>query len=375
MFYLEETKKEPIYFVTAFNRTRWDSSTNRDIVTTIPYVNVRNPWSGRISSQTILGCSYEDLNKEMKKHLEDKIDSLNANVYFSKNTDYPRFKTKNTTFKKVLKPADADYCIFSKDKTNDWSYKPWRVGRTVYIFKTDTGIFAIARETFDMLHTTSLTGVLTQYMTLKKNNNCYGMDVKIPTRGELLYKGEIVIGNSKTMFLMKELMEGHVTKLIDEVAFDKAVCAQLSTIGMEEIKNIISFIQSPDEDTNELGWRTLVGYDITKIPVTAKLIILLYSNKMKGKTLYSAGMEATLNTLKIAKDAVRNNYYNTYSIGKILKGVTIDPEEMYLVRMVVLPFIKNHFDDGITGLQETLSAINLSVIYDYSFSDIKEESE
>lgn len=378
MFYLEETKKKPIYFVSTYTRSRWNSVADRADVKYCTYVSTRQPWGGKYSHQTILGCSFEDLTKKMKEHTDnDKITSHNANVYFSKNTAYPRFKIKNTTFKKVLNPEDADYCIFSKETISEWSYKPWRIGSTVYIFNTDTGNFVVARETFDVLGTTNIKEILEKYMEEKSKGNCYyGIEITVPTKGTLAYKGDIVMGNSKTMSLMRDLMEDKISCLIDEVEFDKAVCTQLNTIGMAEIKNIISFLQSSDESTNELGWRTLIGYDLTKIPTTAKFIILLYANKMQHKTLYSTGMEATLKTLGIDKGWVRDSYYiSASSINYKIKDFPVPPEEMGLVRMVLLPFVKRYIEGGESDIQYTLEHINLSIEYDYSFSDFPEDSE
>ncbi len=366
MFYIEGKKEFPILFITV--SARWDSNLNK-YTGYFPCVSPYNPWTSRIANQGIVGGIYLDFTRKLHKlQEEEKITTDNGNIYFSKQSEYPRFKIKNTKYTRVLSPENADYYVYNNDGGNLYSSNP-----EVYVIQTDYCYFVLTDEVFTKLGTKNLKTIIED-----SNNhyNYFGRRYPLPISGKLLYKGKIILSNTKTCSFIKDVMEGKVSKLISDKAFDSYVCKQLNTVSIEDLETVVELLNSYDESTRDLGWKTLQGFNVSEIPNVFRCLIYLYSNKMSGNILKSAGMQATINSLDINERYIRNrSYIYIESLGRLMADWKYNDKERGLIRFVLKKSIEKSISDKLISIQSTYSNLGLKVDYDISFNDCEDKEQ
>lgn len=359
MFYIENKKEFPILYI---NTNQLYNYTTKVYSPYFARVTPNNLWTYHNTNQGIIGGLYKDFKDKFNRLKGGKITTDNGNIYFSRQSEYPRFKIKNTKYTRVLSPENADYYVYNSEDGDFYSSNP-----EVYVVQTDYCYFVINDDVFTKLGTKDLKWIIDNS---NQHFNYCGKTYPIPKTGKLVYKGRILLSNSKTCQFMMDVMDNKITKLINDKDFDKYVCKQLNTVSVKDIETVIELLQSQDQSTRDVGWKTLQGFDVAEIPNVFRCLIYLYSNTMSSSILNSAGMQATINSLNINKRAVKNNAFcSLTNLGRNMSEWVYNDKEKCLLSFILKKSIEKYIDNDLKAIQYMFSNLGLRINYDISFVD------
>lgn len=207
----------------------------------------------------------------------------NTTLYFTKESNFPRVKLNLTTHKRCIKLEKADVIVVPNKIEID------KTQQSYYIFTDGVDIFGISDNDFDK--------VFSNNWNLLKNDKYIGIAFK----GELqtLYHGNMKVIKDRTDILLNFLNKTYKKPFILDEDLDKIVNKSLPDPTFDDLKTMLSLLQSPDSDTIKLGSLMAAGYNITKWPLTFTVLLgintLWMFSENGGNTVAIKQMRNTLN--------------------------------------------------------------------------------
>lgn len=275
------------------------------------------------------------------------IDNTITKLYFSPSTSFPRFKIKDTEFKRTIKVDKADCVVIPEVK---------------YI-ETE-GTFEIYKDVLDD-GTEIYRAICQSYF--EKNLGFKGQEWYNRTTGntlvEKLKNSNILTKNATLVYTgtpvccasnLTDAIEGIMSnypKVILDTELDKYLNKSLAPIDEETIISLNDMLSSPDAASVELGIKILQTLDVTSNPMSVIMLIGLNHTRIaSNKAKTTVGFKQVLDTLEI-----NNFYFGTDPImnarGILQKLYNKSSEEDV---KLALKLVKPHFERVLQAFKDKL---------------------
>lgn len=192
------------------------------------------------------------LERDYQKILRNPINTVktikdNAVLMFDKSSKFPRFKLEQTSYKRCIKEAKADYIVVNIDKSPRSSYiKLWETKDAFYYsyWKGETADLASALS----IPVTMITA--------------YGDTRIYPdlTKHQIAYMNLLNNKYSKPVILDDDL--------------NKIVDSQNQALTQDDVDQIMAMLQSSDNETAGLALKLLTNYNVMATPCTVRYMLI-----------------------------------------------------------------------------------------------------
>lgn len=218
------------------------------------------------------------LERDYQKLLKNQINTVktikdNAVLMFDKSSKFPRFKLEQTSYKRCIKEAKADYIVLNIDKSPRAGYiKLWET-KDAFYYNYWRG------ETADLASALNIpVGMITAHGDTRIYTDL--------TKHQLAYINLLNNQYSKPVILDDDL--------------NKIVDSQNQTLTQDDVDQIMAMLQSSDNETAGLALKLLTNYNVTATPCTVRYMLITTSHNWRwcnAKT--SVGVKNMIDTLDL----------------------------------------------------------------------------
>lgn len=284
----------------------------------------------------------EDLtvvSKELRN--KNKING-NETLYFYKTSKFPRFKLKDTGFKRCIKPEKAT--AFVTDSLLDYV----GVAKDALIYESDSIYFVVYKDFYSLnAYAQSIGCTIEQLFAANMHmfkTNVGDVEVKLVFSGKIKFdiQADIICdawNNKRTLIFDKDL-DNYVSE------------NSLNEMTKEDFVQIRDLLESSDKQSNGLGLRLLSGMNID--PFIGSLSWLFSNNLDQIKSCN----EWSTNSVKLVKDKLKLIYHQNLESLRMFFNIARSEDDKLILNEISFSVIKEYIS----------SRINV----DYINDDIKE---
>ena len=231
-----------------------------------------------------------------KKEVEDSIKSKTVDVktvtklYFDSASSYPRFKIKDTNYKRCIKYEKCDAVVIPDNISVEYSVYSYTI-----FYSEENDCFYAIKDTWKPEQNKT-------YKEIESFGNGDFIDgLKVlnilPKNCKETYKGTISICDNNMMDTIENIISKYA-KIVSDSELDKVVNATFEDITEETIISLDDMLQSTDKTTVELGKKVLQGLNVTKTPISIAILLATnYPNICGNKAMTSTGVSQVLSSL------------------------------------------------------------------------------
>lgn len=207
----------------------------------------------------------------------------NAVLYFDKNSNFPRAKLSITDYKRTIKPENANAIVLGSSATVKC------INEIYHIFTDAVNIFAIKDEWFKL-------DFNSKFDDMKSYENI--LNIKFHDNLRLIYSGPIKIVNDPTDTIKMFNDKKYDKPFILDECLDKIVNQYLPDPDLKSLLSIKEMLYSSDRNMIKLGAIMAAGFNISKWPLTFRVLLGLNTNWIKpengGNTVTIKQMQDSL---------------------------------------------------------------------------------
>lgn len=279
---------------------------------------------------------YKNVITELKP---DKV------LYFDKSSKYPRFKIKDSGYKRCIKPDKADYIVIGDECRCEYCSE----------------ILLLEDENFFYVFSARMTGYYMQrnseirdaynkdaYAFLKKHPNMFP-NKKVP---KAVFQGDLYVTNFATT-AVKIINGEYKLPIITDKALDTIISGTMPQITEDEFESVRSLIESPDKESKGLGLRLLAGYDLSEVMSSIKFLFI--------RNQYELTYTSEWNTTAVKLLRKQLGYIPNYNMYSIRDYMQIEPKsdlDKTLLRKMIIDSIKIKVGRDLQWLQECIKESN-----------------
>ena len=264
-----------------------------------------------------------------------------SKLYFSKNSKFPRFKIKDTSFKRVIKIDKSDCVVIHESPIN--FYIEHR-----YILEGEECYYVVQ-------------GALPcQYRTSSRYGDEYAQDwygflkrrpfiFKENATPKILYEDVTICYPQGD--LVYNIMTDQIKAIITDTDLDTIVSKSLNKLNKDDFFSIRDLLKSPDKSSVGLGLRLLTGYDISDVKTAVKVLL--------QSTYYACSYTPEWNSVAVKQ--LRDKYILSpvgTSISSIRTYLMYSPQsdlDKELCGIMLKDCIEGAFKDASRALEETIN--------------------
>lgn len=243
-----------------------------------------------------------------------------ANLYFYKQSKFPRFKLQETDYKRVIKQDKADYFVVPQKTKVDYF-------GDYYVCENDCAIFLIKDNFISIFADNDFDKFL---KVLEKIDNRANFDAK-PT-----YFGPIYRTKEANSFMFDLIEKFPNTKAITDKDMDNIVCKKFQAMTENDLNTILPMLKSNDKETVGLGLKLVANMNILETPyLVFALLSETYNNWCYSPAKTSVAVNQMLKTLDFCWSNYGRPIYKYGNIyNKVKKTTSKEPtkEEIELIR-------------------------------------------
>lgn len=259
----------------------------------------------------------------IKQQFVTKVNS-DSILYFDESSKFPRYKLTIGTNKRCIKPVKANFIV-----VNDFN-KPFTISNSYYLFKNNINdYFMISENDYDMEFNRTLSNLINRVTPFQELGDL-----------ELVYSGPIMLLDKTNNYIFKWMNGDYTQSFITDENLDKQLNELCPEPTVEELNSIVEMLDSDDDSVVKLGTKMLSGYNVTKYPLTFRLI-LLTRNKWWMWTRSTVSTKQMVDSLHINGRNVSDNFsYALYYIEE--DGFEYTAEDIALAKQVCIPMVENY---------------------------------
>lgn len=270
-------------------------------------------------SKTLYGFNDSDIldfSPEPKRFKPEQFGTLidSATLYFDKSATFPRYKLEGTNYKRCIKVDKADFIVISKDIRPEKSY------RTVVVFEDDKHVYVVNN------HSSNTNQAFTNS----------GYNVKH------LYTRRPYIYNQSSQILLTIPSKPLITDEELNKKIDKAVSPIMT---LDDAKQMITMLNSPDTSVIDLGLKLLAGFSTTATPFSIKTILLTNKKWTSTNARNSVGVKTLLSSLNITRFQAESRF--PWNIQYLNDGNVYSEEDLKMGRSLLKISIENYINSAL----------------------------
>lgn len=280
----------------------------------------------RYNDYTTRGWSFFAKDKKIKEITNDInnkfITSIKdaANLYFYKQSKFPRFKLQETNYKRVIKQDKADYFVVPQKVDVDYF-------GDYYVCENDCAVFLIKDNVIDFF----ADGDFDKFLkVLESIDNRANFDAK-PT-----YFGPIYRVKENNSFIFDLIEKFPNMKVITDKDMDSIVCKKFQAMTENDLNTILPMLKSNDKETVGLGLKLIANMNVLETPYLVHAVLSeTYNNWCYSPVKTSVAVSQMLKTINFRwSNYGRPIYRYTELYNSVKKTVSKEPtkEEIELIR-------------------------------------------
>ena len=207
-----------------------------------------------ISSSELTSKTNNKTVKELKE---------GSKLYFTKFSKFPRFKLKETSFKRVIKPEKADCVVINKLDYNTYNHR--------YILE-GTKCYYIVQSALPCSYSTPSVYPADYADDWYKFLSKYPFIFKEGVVPNIVYQ-DVSISVCADNNILYDVMTDKINAIITDDKLDAIVSKSLDKLDKDAFMSIKDLLHSPDPESIGLGLRLLAGYDISEVGTSVKLLL------------------------------------------------------------------------------------------------------
>lgn len=253
------------------------------------------------------------------------VTKVNADsvLYFDESSKFPRYKLTISANKRCIKPVKADFIV-----VNDFR-DPISISTRYCIFKNDIDYFMISEGDYDSEFKTTLSNLINRVTPFQELGDL-----------ELVYSGPIMVLDKTNNYIFKWMNGDYTQSFITDENLDKQLNELCPEPTAEELNSIVEMLDSDDDNVVKLGTKMLSGYNVTKYPLTFRLI-LLSRNKWWMWTRNTVSTKQMVDSLHINGRNVTDNFaYALYYVEE--DGFEYTAEDVALAKQICAPMVEKY---------------------------------
>lgn len=300
---MEILKGENIKFISVdYNRTVPNNLTDKIVI-----VDDSNNIKWKISSK-ILGSAIKGKIPEDSK------------LYFTKNSQFPRFKLTETNFKRKLKLDAADYVVvkdgmFDMDEFHDCTI--FKCDEGIYILKNTENAYSVSRSIEDSVRCGWYS---TAAKTAYKDVHTKGLsqifkNLGITVTNLTILKSNVYVSVANSSDFLIKVVENTFNKpIITDESLDSQINGTLEVLDEDTINTLYDMLTSSDFSNRSIGLKLLCGFNVTETPLTVRLLLSL-----RNSTPFSCNEFNSVGVKQVRESVNHRSLWNT-SIGRQDRG-------------------------------------------------------
>ena len=226
-----------------------------------------------------IGDNFPNIQDILKNVMVDNVEE-NSTLYFGKTSKFPRYKIKDLNYNRCIKVDKSDYQVIGNiiySRRNN-----------LYLFENDITYYCIFElEDVDVIKDTNF--------SLKRKIKYIEEKFKVTFCGILK---DVGVCSKLVWEDLSKILNGEFTKCITDEKLDIAVNRKIEPMTKDDVDLLYDLLNSSDKASIDLGLQMLVGYDVSEVPCTIRL--LLRKNKIKeGKAWNSTGVKQVRNSINL----------------------------------------------------------------------------
>ena len=265
-------------------------------------------------------------------------------LYFDKSSKYPRFKIKDSGYKRCIKPEKADYIVIGDEISTDYNND--------VVLLEDDNFYYIFYSTINDYRINSSDPRRIQYSRdpyayLRKYPNIFPGG-KMP---KLIFTGTLYVATHAST--IEKIVNGEYKSIITDRALDTVITGTIPHITEAEFESVKSLIESPDRESKGLGLRLLAGYDLSEVWTALKFLLL----KNQYELTYTSEWQST--AVKLLRKQL--GYLSSFNVYNIKNYMTLEPKsdlDKTLLRRMLIDAIKEKVGSDLRWLNEQLKDAN-----------------
>lgn len=262
---------------------------------------------------------------DVKKNFVNKVvkPGDNGNLLFTKSSKFPRHKLNNTPYRRVLKYEDADYVVYNPSALEVQT--TWKLPNTssVLMFRTEDSPvwYIVDGNVFDQVWKgpfvdtrENLFFYVRKVMEFAAHNNPKaGKGIVFP-KGAVadVYYGKVSMFPKDSLGLLDGVINQGWTNLIKDNSLETVLQGYLPETRANELDNLLLLLESPDDATNEIGWKTMASMDILKYSTLSKVIVYTFLGSLAYDVYNLTSVRSMMSYLKLdfSKHQLQDNHIN-----------------------------------------------------------------
>ena len=293
-----------------------------------------------------------DNNIDIKKYInENTVTEIkeNSKLFFTKSSNFPRFKLSDTTFSKCIKLEKADYVVIGKDYD-------CLVFKFIHFFEGKDTYYAFINDPFyDWNNRSEYNKMPFESWISKYSNFIFPEIVTMRNITNDIY-------SLKNFNQISEDIKNNIPhKLITDTMLDREINKKQDEITPETYKSICELLDSPDIGLREVGLKTLTGLNVNETPIAVRFMIGTRESKLANlKSFKSVGVQNLLNTIKFRGFGgfPDRMYYINPNVGEI-----ISDKDKALMSHIYIDLADRKIKDIINKMSDILTKFNIKVDY------------
>lgn len=280
----------------------------------------------------------------LDKSIKDKESTLDnvEKLFFSPATDFPRFKIKDTIFKRVIKTKNADCVIIPKLSYRESSFE-WEI----YEETTSEGI--IYKAISEPYFVNNMRGGNSKSFAFMQRKNCdfvtYLQNTGYLSKNvKFVWKGYPIVCHGEKMAKTLEGVLDDYPKLFYDSDLDKCLNKTLDPIDKETLNSLNDMLSSSDAESVELGIKILQNLNVSESPLSVATLLALNDKQIKtNKAKSTVGFKQVLETLNMSNFYFDiNPWQNAQSVlQKKHEGASLEDRQM------AIEIVKPHIEKAI----------------------------
>lgn len=289
-----------------------------------------------------------DVRKYIKENIVTEIKE-NSKLFFTKSSNFPRFKLSDTTFSRCIKLEKADYVVIGKD----YEYSTLRF--THFFEGKDTYYVFSEKPFYDWKDKSGYGKMLFEDWIAKYSNFIFPEPVSIKTITNNLY-------SLKGLNQIAEDIKNNIPhKLVTDTMLDCEINKKQDEITPDVYKSICELLDSPDIGLREVGLKTLTGLNVNKTPITVRFMIGTRESELAHlKAFKGVGIQNLLETIRFRGFGYFPD--QMYYINPV-PGEIVSDEDKALMSHIYVDLVDRKIKDSISKMSDILTKFNIKVDY------------
>lgn len=293
-----------------------------------------------------------DNNINVRKYINENTATEikgNSKLFFTKSSNFPRFKLSDTTFSRCIKLEKADYVVISKD----YEYLTFRF--THFFEGKDTYYVFNGNPFYDWDDRSGYNKMPFESWISKYSNFIFP---EIVTMRSLVNNIYFLKGFNQ---IFEDIKNNIPHKLITDTMLDYEINKKQDEITPETYKSICELLDSPDIGLREVGLKTLTGLNVNETPLAVRIMIGTRGSKLANlKSFKGVGVQNLLNTIRFRGfgNFPDQMYYINPDIGEI-----VSDKDKALMSYIYIDLVDRKIKDSINKMSDILTKFNIKVDY------------